>query len=66
MSEEAQYPALNNKTILGFNEEIPAEKVIKIQTSKKTSLLISYDILDEQVQKIVAEIQCEAPAENKN
>lgn len=53
MSEESEYPAINNSPILSFNEEIPAEKVLKIETSKKTSLLISYDILDEQVQKIV-------------
>lgn len=66
MSEESEYPAINNRPILPFNEEIPAEKVLKIETSKKTSLLISYDILDEQVQKIVAQIQCEAPPQDKN
>ena len=46
---EEQFPALNNKLLLKFNDVIPCEKSLKLSTTKKSEILISYDILEEQI-----------------
>lgn len=56
METEEGFPALQNQTIFELNEKVPMEKEFKLKAEGKVQILVSYDILEEEIVKKILNI----------